>query len=65
MTTGLVNVEQISLDEQIDWLAMFISDTVSISGICDEVRYLNAIKSTLEAEKKRRDTNILLNGGRR
>jgi hypothetical protein len=26
---------------------------------------LEAIKQTLEAEKKRRDTNVLLNGGRR
>jgi hypothetical protein len=60
-----VMINGIPLEKQINWLVMFTSDTISVSGFCDEVKYLEAIQKTLEAEQKRRATNVLLNGGRK
>ena len=54
----------ISIEEQIKFLTEFLDERWE-NYISTELEHFEAIKQTLEAEKKRRDTNVLLNGGRR
>jgi hypothetical protein len=54
----------ISIEEQIKFLTEFLDERWE-NYISTELEHFEAIKQTLEGEKKRRDTNVLLNGGRR
>jgi hypothetical protein len=69
LVSGCVMINGITLEEQID----VIGDLIDADGFTHSdgdlfpvnKKVLEAVKQTLEAEQKRRATNVLLNGGRK
>lgn len=59
-----VMINGISLEKQISWISHALNFEYDNFN-SDDLEYLEAIQKTLEAEQKRRATNVLLNGGRK